>query len=86
MREIGPLNKEELKVWQERNALLVDGEFGNQCMGQVLDHEIKLSSLLETIRSLKKRVDTWEMQYDSLRAAFKLELSKTWWDKLREKF
>lgn len=46
MRKVGPLKKVELKSWQEREGLQVDGIFGNQSMGRVLEMERELEGQL----------------------------------------
>lgn len=39
MRKPGPLNKGELRAFQKRHKLAVDGKFGHQSMGAVIGIE-----------------------------------------------
>lgn len=39
MRKTGAINPGEVRAFQRRHELIVDGKFGNQCMGQLLQVE-----------------------------------------------
>ena len=75
MRETGKLRKDELREWQECNGLQVDGLFGNQSMGVVLELEDEVKHLrimvkrqYAHIHELRKELIVERHKYRSLQS------------------
>jgi hypothetical protein len=89
MRQIGPINKHEVQEFQKRYGLNVDGKFGNQSMGQVLDVEMSAMNWRAKAESLQPKLDravqllSESQDYNKrLEEALKEEKAKSWWQRL----
>ena len=80
MRKIGKLKIPEVKAFQKRRGITVDGIPGNQTMGEVLaleelvdDQKTEITELKDENEELRSEADEWENKFHSVPNGWKVQ-------------